>query len=250
MANESVHQEASSAVDAREADQAVVAPVGEQEQETLAASPATPSMAPPVKVRKDKKKKKDKKKSGTLGSSRGVETMFRTSYRVNMDLSSLADNKSNIMISINGLIISIILGATSTKIDSNSWLLAPTLVLLVGCLISMVYAVLAARPRVSSNVVTLEDVRKNNANILFFGNFARMAKVEYVEGMTELMQNTDLLYYTMIVDIYGLGSVLQKKFRLLRLSYTVFMVSLVAGVLVYIFVFILVAAGVIATPGG
>ncbi len=100
------------------------------------------------------------------------------------------------------------------------------------------------------NVITLEEVRQNKANILFFGNFARLTKVEFVEGMTELMQNTDLLYYNMIIDLYGTGSVLQKKFRLLRVSYSVFVTTLTAGVLLYIFVFILVATGVIATPGG
>lgn len=191
------------------------------------------------KKKKKKKKKKDKKKAkdSSLGTSRGIETMFRTSYRVNMDLSALADTKSNIMISINGLIISIILGTIASKIDANPWLLIPTPVLLIGCLSSMIYAVLAARPRVNSDVITLEDVRLNKANILFFGNFVHLSSEEYIQGMTELMQNTDRLYYNMIRDIYGLGGVLQKKFRLLRLSYTIFMIALIVGVLAFILTF-------------
>lgn len=210
------------------------------------AAPAA-SMAPSGRgpVEKKKKKKKDKAKSepvGKLGTSRGIETMFRTSYRVNMDLSALADTKSNIMISINGLIISIILGTIASKIDANPWLLIPTPVLLIGCLVSMTYAVLAARPRVSSRVITLEDVRANSANILFFGNFVHLSQDDYVTGMTELLQNTDRLYYNMIRDIYGLGSVLQAKFRLLRISYTVFMIALVVGVLAFILTFAYVVA--------
>ena len=215
-------------------------------------------MAPVAKdvvAQKKKKKKKDKTKPevGKLGTSRGIETMFRTSYRVNMDLSALADTKSNIMISINGLVISIILGTIASKIDSNSWLLIPTPVLLIGCLASMTYAVLAARPRVSSRVITLEDVRENSANILFFGNFVHLSQDDYIQGMTELLQNTDRLYNNMIRDIYGLGSVLQTKFRLLRISYTVFMVALIVGVLAFIltFVWVVVAgpAAATATPG-
>ncbi len=203
-------------------------------------APSGPASAPKAK----KKKKKEKKKSdlGTLGTSRGIETMFRTSYRVNMDLSALADTKSNIMISINGLIISIILGTIASKIDANYWLLVPTPVLLIGCLFSMTYAVLAARPRVNSRAITLEDVRSNSANILFFGNFVHLSSEDYVVGMTELLQNTDRLYYNMIRDIYGLGSVLQKKFRLLRISYTIFMVALIAGVLAFILTFVWVVA--------
>lgn len=188
----------------------------------------------------DKKKKKKKKKkpgTGELGSSRGIETMFRTSYRTNMDLSGLADAKANIMISINGIIISIILASISPKIDTNPWLLIPTAVLLVTCLASMALAVLAARPRFTSQVINLEDVRQNNKNLLFFGNFVSMPEEDFVLGMKELVQNTDNLYINMIRDIYGLGTVLMKKFSLLRRSYTVFMFGLIVGVLLFIGVY-------------
>ena len=97
-----------------------------------------------------------KKKLGSR--KRGVSDMFRTSYRTHMELSAIADNKSNIMISINGIIISIIIASISPKIDSNPWLLLPTSILLITCLLSLVYAVLSARPRVSKEKVTLEDV--------------------------------------------------------------------------------------------
>jgi hypothetical protein len=182
-----------------------------------------------------KKKKKDKEKG--LGSSRGIETMFRTSYRVNMDLSSLADTKSNIMISINGLIISIIIASISPKLDSNDIFIWPTIVLLVGCLSSMIFAILAARPRVSSKIITLDDVMANRANVLFFGNFSHLTPDEYVEGMVNLLQDTDKLYHNMIRDIYGLGSVLQKKFKLLRIAYTLFMIALIAGVTLFIYAY-------------
>ena len=184
------------------------------------------------------KKKKQKNAGHGLGTSRGIETLFKAQYRVNMDLSSLADAKSNIMISINGIIISIILASISPKIDANPWLLIPTIILLIGCLTSMVYAVLAARPRVSSEAITLEEVRQSKANILFFGNFARLTEDDYLEGMTELIKNTDLAYLNMMRDTYGLGKVLIKKYRLLRVAYTVFMFSLIIGVLSFVYVLI------------
>ncbi|MGI9628527.1 MAG: Pycsar system effector family protein [Longimicrobiales bacterium] len=189
------------------------------------------------------KHKKKEKKKGKLGSSRGIETMFRTSYRTHMDLSSLADTKANIMISINGIVISIILASISPKIDANPWLVVPTSVLLVGCMASMVFAILAARPRVSSNMVSLQDVRQNRSNILFFGNFVNMSEGDFVQGLSELLQNTDQLYVNMMRDLYSLGGVLQRKFTLLRTSYTIFMWALMAGVTLYIGVFISVVAG-------
>ena len=199
-----------------------------------------------------KKRKKAQNKGGTLGSSRGVETMFRTSYRTHVDLSHLADNKANIMISINGIIISVLIASIAPKIDANPWLLIPTSLLLLGCVGSMVYSILAARPRVTSKVVTMEDIRSDASNILFFGNFVSLEEEEYVEGMKEIMLQTDRLYTNMIRDLYGLGKVLALKFRLLRTAYNVFMVSLILGVISFLFVIARVSATVVPsvlTPG-
>ena len=177
-----------------------------------------------------------KKKLGSR--KRGVSDMFRTSYRTHMELSAIADNKSNIMISINGIIISIIIASISPKIDSNPWLLLPTSVLLISCLASMVFAVLSARPRVSKEKVSLQDVRDNKANILFFGNFYTLSRADYVEGLEELMLDSERLYDTMARDLHGLGVVLAKKYKLLRIAYNIFMIGLVLSVISFIFVFI------------
>jgi hypothetical protein len=185
---------------------------------------------------KNKKKKKEKKSKGkskeeVIGSTRGIETMFRTSYQTHNDLSALADNKANIMISINGIIISILIASMAPGLGDNVWVMIATAVLLLGCLTSLVFAVLAARPRVSHITVAQEDARSGKANILFFGNFVRVKQEDYVQGMEALMRDTDRIYHNMAQDIYSLGTVLERKFRLLRVSYTAFMVGLVAGVL-------------------
>ena len=178
------------------------------------------------------------KKKKRPGTSRGIETMFRSAYRVQMELTALADNKANMMISINGIIISIIIAAVAPKLDSNPWLLVPSTVFLIGTLISIVYAILAARPRVSTTPITLEDLEHSEGNILFFGNFANLDQSEFTEGMLDLMQDRMVLYETMIGNIYGLGAVLKKKFALLQIAYTAFMVALILGVLSFIGVFV------------
>ena len=169
-----------------------------------------------------------------LGTKRGIETLFRTNYRVNMDLTSLADTKANIMISINGLIISLLIGQLAPGIEKNTWLLWPASLFLIGCLISLIYAVLAARPRVQGNLVTRESALKNRTNVLFFGNFHHMSQEDYVYVMKEVVQDPTQIYEMMIKDIHGVGSVLQKKYELIRRSYTVFLVALVVGVIGFI----------------
>ena len=172
-----------------------------------------------------------------LGTKRGIETLFRTNYRVNMDLTSLADAKANIMISINGLIVSILIASIAPGIEKNPWLLIPTSLFLVGCLGSLIFAVLAARPRVSSHLVTKESALTNKTNVLFFGNFHSMPQEDYVYVMKEVVQDPTQIYEMMIKDIYGVGSVLQKKYQMIRRSYTVFLAALVVGVVGFIGVF-------------
>jgi len=181
------------------------------------------------------KSEKSAKKLGSL--NRGVSDMFRTSYRNHINLSAIADNKSNIMISINGIIISIIIASISTRILSNSLLLLPTAILLITCMMSLVYSVLAARPRVSNEKVTLDDVRSNRSNILFFGNFHTMERDDFVTGIEELMSDSERLYDTMARDLHGLGVVLSKKFKLLRVAYNIFMVGLVLTVCSFLLVY-------------
>ena len=210
----------------------------EQEGETELANTPDVSDPKPPKNKKIKKKDKDKDK----GSERGVETMFRTSYRTHLALSSLADAKANIMISINGIIISILLATVYPSVTQSRWLLVPSTVLLLSCLVSLVYAVISARPRVTRRNVTLEDVRENRANILFFGTFVNMSEEDFIAGMWELMGNRRRIYTNMMRDLFGLGAVLETKYRLLRIAYTVFMVGLAVGVVSYLAVFALVGS--------
>jgi hypothetical protein len=164
--------------------------------------------------------------------------MFRSAYRVQMELTALADNKANMMTSINGIIISIIIAAVAPKLDTNPWLLVPSTVILVGTLVSIVYSILAARPRVNTNHITLEDLQHSKGNILFFGNFANLDKDQFTEGMLELVQDRQVLYETMIHNIHDIGLVLKTKFALLKIAYNAFMAALVAGVLSFIAVFV------------
>jgi hypothetical protein len=186
------------------------------------------------------------KKKGA-GSSRGIETLFRSAYRVQMDLTGLADNKANMMISINGIIISIIIAAVAPKLDANPWLLIPSTIFLVGTLISIIYAILAARPRVHSIPITLKDLEHSGGNILFFGDFANLSQDDFTTGMLDLLEDRDIVYETMIRNLYGLGSVLKKKFALLKVAYTIFMMALILGVTSFIGVFVWILQ---AAPAG
>jgi len=172
-----------------------------------------------------KMKKKLEKAEGK--PERGIETMFRVTSRNHVDFSSMADSKANILISVNSIIITIIIGVLIRKLDNNPNLIIPTFLLLTICLTSIVFAILATRPNVTSGLFTKEDIENKKANLLFFGNFYKMKLADFEWGMKEMINDSEYLYGSMIRDIYFIGSVLGKKYRYLRIAYTIFMIGLV-----------------------
>ena len=49
-------------------------------------------------------------------------------------------------------------------------------------------------------------------------------------GITEMMQDRDYLYGSLTKDLYFLGLVLDRKYKILRLTYTVFMIGIIVSV--------------------
>ena len=178
------------------------------------------------------------KKAKSKGYSRGVESMFRNTARMQINLSSIADNKSNILISVNAIIISISMTVLVTRLDQIPEYIIPTLIFLLFCLVTIVFAILSTRPNISSVTFNKEDIKQNKVNLLFFGNFYKMELDDYEEAINGLMNNEDNLYSTMIKDQYFLGKVLAKKYKLLRIAYNVFMVGIIVSVLSFVIAFI------------
>jgi hypothetical protein len=193
------------------------------------------------KLSQQKKKKKKKKVVSSTGNielkqislGRGVETMFRTAYRTHVNLSSIADNKANIMLSINAIIISIIISSLVPQFGENPKLIMPTVLLLVVCLSALTLAILATRPKITKGKVTMEDIKARRSNLLFFGNFHEMPLEDFHHGMMEMITDTDFLYSSMTRDLYYLGIVLAKKYRFLRWCYGVFMYGLIGAVIIF-----------------
>ena len=183
----------------------------------------------------DKKKKKDKEKD----AGRSIETMFRNTVRTHVDFSSMADTKANIMISVNTLVLTIMLSIMIRKLDTNPQLIIPSAILTFTSLITLVYAILVTRPKITAGTFTEEDIKEKKANLLFFGNFHRMSLKDFTWGMKEMMKDKDFLYDNMIADFYYLGQVLGQKYRKLRICYTIFMYGLIISVIAFAIAFIL-----------
>lgn len=185
----------------------------------------------------DDKKEAPEKKS--ISYSRGVETMFRITARNQINLNSIADNKSNILISVNAIIISIIITMLAGNIGNMSQDILPILVFLVICLVTIIIAILSTRPNIVTTRFTEEDIKKKTVDLIFFGNFIKLNYDDYLKDVKEMMKDEEHVYATLIKNQYSLGKILSKKFRLVRIAYNVFMVGIILTVVVFLLNFLL-----------
>ncbi len=165
---------------------------------------------------------------------RGVETMYRATYRTHVNLSSIADNKANIMLSVNAIILSIVAANLFPKLDANPHLTAPTVALVGVCLASLFYAIQATRPKVTEGKSSLDDIKARRSNLLFFGNFYSMPIEDFHYGMMEMIRDEDFLYSSMTRDLYYLGVVLAKKYTFLRICYNIFLFGIIIAVAAFV----------------
>ena len=177
---------------------------------------------------KGKKSTKNEKLPG-----RGVESMFRLTARNQINLSSIADNKANILISINSIVLTVLVSVGISKISDYPVITFPAIVLIVTCLSTVVFAILSTRPKISSGKFTEEDIHNKKVNLLFFGNFYNMKPEEYEWALKEMMTDPNYLYSSLIRDQYSLGKVISQKYRLLRIAYTIFMIGLVLSSILF-----------------
>ena len=166
-------------------------------------------------------------------TERGVQTMFRTTSHNHVALSSMADGKAQVMISVNSIIISVTLSVLVARISFYPHFIAPASILLATCLVSITFSILSTRPSISSGKFTEEDIRNKKTNLLFFGNFHRMQLEDYQWGMNQMIKDREYLYNTIMMDIYYLGVVLARKYRYLRIAYTIFMWGLILSVIAF-----------------
>lgn len=198
----------------------------------------------------DKKKRKDKMQKERVKAKlkaqykndspeRGIQTFYRTALRNHMKLSDIADTKANIMLSVNAIIISLVLSNLISKLDNNNYLIIPTAIFILFSAITMILAVIATRPNVTRGEFTKEDVANKSVNLTFFGNFHRMELEQYEWAIEELLKDRNYVYKSLTKDLYFLGKVLDRKYRILRLTYTIFVAGTIISLIAFAIFFYL-----------
>ncbi len=188
----------------------------------------------------EKKEDKDQKRdkiTKRIAGSKSTQTQFRTALRNHINLSSMADNKANIMLSVNALIITFAIPLLGKEVASNKALLIPMILLLSVCVISMIFATLATRPIPMKGYSSMESILAKKSNLFFFGNFYKMSFDEYEKGMIATLSDGDIMDSTIMRDLFFLGKTIGNKFSYLRMCYTIFMYGIILSVISVVLIF-------------
>ena len=193
------------------------------------------------KLKKEETKARLKAEFKNNNPERSIQSLFRVTLRNHIKLSDIADTKANILLSVNAIIISLALANIIPKLDAvtNKHLLIPTLILVIFSVASIVLSIMSTRPNVTTGEFTKEQVESRDINLLFFGNFHKMPFEQFKWGINEIIKDKDYVYESLMLDLHLLGKVLHRKYMLLRLTYTVFMVGIIASVLSFVIAFYL-----------
>ncbi|MGX5686101.1 Pycsar system effector family protein [Chryseobacterium cucumeris] len=190
------------------------------------------------KLEKEEEKKESKKevsegKKEKEKSDRSVDTLFRVTLNNHTRLSDIADSKANILLSVNAIIISVCLSVLVPKLDApkNSHLILPSFILLLSSVLTIIFAILSTKPNVTKSTFTSQDIANRKVNLLFFGNFQQMLFDDYNNAMKDLIKDRDYIYDSMVKDLYYLGKVLNRKYKLLSITYKIFMAGIIISVL-------------------
>lgn len=203
----------------------VAEPVSGPSATAVPAEPVSPLADTPKSAEKESRNKRP---------DRGIETMFRITSNNNQRLSDMADNKAQIMITVNSIILSAVISILLRKLEEYSYLAWPTYLILTVSVLTIIFSILATRPSLPTGTFTQQDIDEKKVNLLFFGNFYKMNLPDYSAGMLQVMNDRDFLYGTLIKDVYAQGVVLGRKYKLLRISYNIFMFGLIASVLAFV----------------
>lgn len=155
-----------------------------------------------------------------------ADAVLRTTQQHHVALSTMADTKANIIITVSSIVLSLILG----KLPDPDLRLS-VLTLSFFTLLALLLAILAVLPKYRPLRLTTTELPPA-FNLLFMGHFAELPRERFLAEVAHVLKPGGSIYAAMTHDIYSLGTYLaQHKYRYLRLSYLSFLTGFVSALL-------------------
>jgi len=175
-----------------------------------------------IKVLEVEENSKDKK-----GLTTKIINIIRTTQRNNIELTAIADNKANVLLTLNALILSAIVPYVLTKTDIilENHLFIPIIIAALTSFSTIYQAALVLKPSDfdQKRVGAHPSVKPSP---FFFGNFYKMETEDYYEYLQEGLSNPNLINAHLAQDLYYVGRRLGIKMARIRTAFNIFLIGL------------------------
>lgn len=182
-----------------------------------------------VTTKKTKKRKKLPK---------DVLNIIRTTMRNNIELTHIADNKANVLLSLNALMLTFLVPFIIPYMDivKQYRLGIPLTILVVTCFITIYIAALVLKPgKFYQNQKEIEQGKL--ASPFYFGNFYKMSKEKYVAYVDNAISENEVVKNHLTEDLHALGARLGRKMELIRIAFNIFLIGLFTSISIALVLF-------------
>lgn len=195
-----------------------------------------------TKDKKNKKKRKNKKKQKADYEmfSKSAVSVLRTILRNNADFTNIADNKANVLLSLNAIMLTFFVPLILPNIGlvRQYRLTIPLIILVLTCVVTIYIAFLVLRPgKFGDQRVSLQE--GTQLSPFFFGNFEKMKKEDYFQHFENVLSDEQKVTQFLGNDFYFLGLRLGEKMKYVRLAFNIFIAGLFLSILLSIILIII-----------
>ncbi len=161
-----------------------------------------------------------------------VIVALRTAQQHQVQLNLLADQKANINIGFTLFFITLTQSQLSMAEDEMGLFRFGFILLILSIATSLLLALVVVLPRTGKTRIHKPE---QMTNPFYFGMFSQLKQNDYVSYLSEQLSDNATAQRMLATDIYQIGTVLKRKYRLLRFSYAFLALATVIAVMLFSF---------------
>lgn len=159
--------------------------------------------------------------------SKETINVIRTTQRNNVELTHIADNKANVLLSLNAIMLTFLLPSTvpntASILELN--LVIPLFIVACTCFSTIYISTLVLKPSKFDKPRYFGGKYKNH-NPFFFGNIYKMEPNEFFETMDRTFEDKEAIKNALTQDMYYAGKRLGYKMTLIRRAFNIFLTGI------------------------
>ena len=169
--------------------------------------------------------------------NRNVLNLIRTTQRNNIDLKNIADNKANILMSINTLVITFLIPIVLSNIQliMDHRFYAPLAILAITCFITLTISAVVLRPFSTNNRFKPKVLNIVTTSPFFFENSNSFTEQEYHDYFVEVSQSDQKVLKYAVSDLYYFSNILAIKYKQIRWAYMVFIFGTLLALITFVY---------------